>query len=326
MSSSNGSAMIRRGLLLASIAIPLAALAPSGADAAARFLVACTTSCTWDNSSTLIWSTTSGGAAGSAAPTSADDVTLDANSCVGGVTCTITTNATISIKSLTTGTCTASTTGCVLDFSANNNSITVGGSGIGWNNSGTGTRAMKLGSGTFTLTDTNGNLWNWATTTNLTLTAGTSTILFSAVSLGNRQFLGGTAQTYYNFTVSNASANTGLITFNGATSLIFSNNVTLTNVRNACITSNITTTISGALSYSGASNQYGILNTCGGAAASIAATISLANTTTLQNLLIQNIIATGAGSFACNPCVDGGGNTSVTITAPSGGGSHCIGC
>lgn len=148
------------------------------AEAASRFAV-CTVTCTWDNSSTAMWSATSGGATGQSAPTSSDAVTLDAATCVGGVTCTITVNADVQMGSLAMGACTASTTGCILDFSANNNSPTIVGI---FNNSGTGTRNLKMGNGTWTMQGT-GTVWNWGTTTNLTFSANSSTILFTATNL-----------------------------------------------------------------------------------------------------------------------------------------------
>jgi len=71
-------------------------------------------------------------------PVSADNVTLDAATCVGGTTCTITVNTNFNITALTMGACTASTTGCILDFSINNNNVTLTG-GL-FDVSGTGTR------------------------------------------------------------------------------------------------------------------------------------------------------------------------------------------
>lgn len=271
---------------------------------------------TWDATTTTNWSLSSGGAGGAAVPGSADAVTIDANSGAG----TITVNSNFNIGSLTTG-----AMGMTLDFSVNNNSVTIGGLGLGWSLTGTGTRTIKLGSGTFTFTDVSGNLWNAATSTNMTLNAGTSTILFSATATGARVFIPGAAQTYNNLTVNNAAANTGGITVFAGVTL---NNFTLTNVRQVLLPNNQTVTINGALSYSGAGSQYGILTSTGGAAASLPATLSLANATTLQNLLVQNLIRAGVGTLTCSPCIDGGGNTTdanFTITPPSGGGGHIIG-
>src|SRR6185312_14968270 len=113
------------GLLLLALAF-LASAAP--AEAANRFAV-CSTTCTWDNTSTAMWSTTSGGATGASAPTASDAVIIDAATCVGGTTCTITTFAgTISVQNITWGACTASTTGCIVKADTNNTNFTINGS------------------------------------------------------------------------------------------------------------------------------------------------------------------------------------------------------
>jgi hypothetical protein len=277
----------------------------------------------WTTTNTANWATTSTstcGSGGSSVPGSADAATFDANSLAGTVSPNFGTS--YAIGSLTTGAYVGT-----LDFSVYNPTpFTIGGLANGWNNSGSATRTINLGSGTFTMTDTSGTIWNWTTTTGLTLNAGTSTILFSATATGSRNFIAGTSKTYYNLTVANAAANTGLIALFATTSVAF-NNVTLTNVRQAAFPANLTTTISGALSYSGSGSQYGFLTANGGAAASLPVTISVANATSLSNLLMQNIIQSGAGSIACNPCIDGGGNTTsatFTITPPSGGGGGRI--
>src|SRR5258708_36798458 len=82
------------------------------ASAANRFAV-CTTTCTWDGASTAMWSTSSGGATGASVPGASDPVIFDGSTCVGGTTCTTTVNTNPTIASLTMGSCTASTTGCI---------------------------------------------------------------------------------------------------------------------------------------------------------------------------------------------------------------------
>lgn len=266
-------------------------------------------------------STSTCGSGGSSVPGSADAVTFDANSLLSTIKLNF--GGTWSIQSLAT-TAFPRGAGCVWDNSANNNNVTIGGGGNGWVNSGAGVCTFNLGSATYTLTDTNGNIWNWSGF-NGTLTAGTSTILFSATATGLRNFIPGTTQTYNNFTVTNGAANTGEISIFAAVTL---NNVTMTNVRQMVFPNNQTTTINGTFSYSAGGGQYGILTSSGGASASLPATVVLANATTLQSLLIQNITRTGTGTLACNPCVDGGGNTTnanFTITAPSGGSAQIIG-
>src|SRR6266576_3994950 len=114
------------------------------ADAANRFAV-CTTTCTWDGASTAMWSTTSGGATGASVPGSADAVVIDNASCIGGTTCTITVNTNFNVLSLSITGCNASTTGCILDFSVNNNTVTIQ---TGFSITGTTNGSMKLGSAT----------------------------------------------------------------------------------------------------------------------------------------------------------------------------------
>ncbi len=145
------------------------------AEAATLFAV-CTTACTWNNVSTAMWSASSGGATGQPPPVAGDTVNFDAATCVGGTTCTTTVAANVAMTNLTMGACTASTTGCVLDFSANNNNITI--SGI-FNNSGSGTRRLNMGNGTWTMTNNTSTPWVMSTVTNLTFNANSSTILFT---------------------------------------------------------------------------------------------------------------------------------------------------
>lgn len=137
---------------------------------------------TWDASDTTHWAATSGGAGGQSVPVLADTVTFDASS--GGGTVTVNTN--FSVTTLTMGAFTGT-----LDFSANNNSPTMG----NFDGSGTGTRTLNMGSGTWTVTGSNATKWTTATTTNLTFSAGTSTVNFtSAATSGQQAVLTGTAR------------------------------------------------------------------------------------------------------------------------------------
>ena len=171
--------------LLSLIAFGFLAVVSAPAEAANRYAV-CSTTCTWDNSSTAMWCATDTGCTGATAPTSADDVFLNTNTCVGGTTCTITVNANLSINSLTMGTCTASTTGCILDFATNNNNITIAG---GMSATGTGTRTLNMGNGVWTWGAQGGN-WNFITTAGLTLNPGSSSIVWVGSST-TTSFYGG---------------------------------------------------------------------------------------------------------------------------------------
>ncbi len=157
------------------------------ADAAARFAV-CTTACTWDASNTSMWSTSSGGATGASVPGASDTVTLDAATCVGGTTCTITVNTNVNITSLTFGACTASTSGCILDFSVNNNNVTISTTLSG---AGTGTRTLRMGNGVWTFGGVSSSQWNFTTTTSLTLTINSSSIVWVGGTSGATSFFGG---------------------------------------------------------------------------------------------------------------------------------------
>ncbi len=202
------------------LSLLLSCLLVAAANAANRFGV-CTAACTWDASSTAMWSTTTGGATGASVPTSADAVIFDGATCVGGVTCTITVNTSFTISSLTMGACTASTTGCILDFSANNNSPSMATFSI----TGSGTRNLKLGSGTFTITGTAGNVWDATTTTNLTFSAGTSTLSFSGTTTP-RTFSSGTGPLTYSTVAVGGITSPGTFIFSGSTMTIGTLNIT----------------------------------------------------------------------------------------------------
>ena len=300
--------------------LALAFLAPDLAQAAARFAV-CSTTCTWDNTSTAMWSTTSGGATGASAPTSADSVTLDANTCVGGTTCTITTfSGTISVIGISMGACTASTSGCILDASVNNTNFTISGAGsAALNNNGAGTRTLNMGSGTWTLSSS-GATWN--VNSSATLNAGTSTIAFtgSGGAGTNRTFTGG-GKTYSTVTVASATggvfsvgdgSNTiGTLTISAPNKVIFPQGLTNT----ITTFTNVTGTSSQQVAFTSGNQPFGTT------------TISSANNWTCTWCVINLFAFTGGGTFTATNSFDaGGGNTGITITPPSaGGGGRIIG-
>lgn len=285
--------------------------------AAARFLVACTTACTWDNSSTLIWSTTTGGAPGSAAPTSADAVTLDANSCVGGVTCTITVNATISVQSITMGACTASTTGCILDFSANNNNVNLS---VAFSGTGTGTRTLNMGNGTWTMSAGSGTVWNMTTATNLTFNANSSTLVFSNISgVGIRFLEMNAALTYATVTL---GSNTGGGPINLQTSFAAAT-LNLTGPCYILFHNSATTTVTTLNNVSGTAfnTLVSLLSDSNGTTATISSSTSKA----FAWATFRDITFTGAGTFTATNSIDLGHNSGVTITAPASGGGGFVG-
>ncbi len=300
------------------LALVFLCLATISADAAARFLVACTSTCTWDNSSTLIWSTTSGGAAGSAAPTSADAVTLDANSCVGGVTCTITVNANLNISSLTMGACTASTTGCILDFSVNNNSFAATSVSL----TGTGVRTLKMGSGVWTITGT-GTIWTTAVTTNLTFTPSTSNLRFQASSQINATMATANGLAFGHITilgfVSNPAA--GIFTFPNNTFTIGTLDIIAPNLVSFPVTPAVLT-ITNPINWTGTGTnplRLGAFN----ATSANNQSVTLTNGGTISFASIYNVAFTG--SPTATNSMDQGLNTGITITGFTGGGACILG-
>jgi len=291
------------------IALWLAFLVPDLAQAANRFAV-CTTTCTWDNTSTAMWSTTSGGGTGASAPVAADDVILDAATCVGGTTCTITTfSGTISIKSLTQSACTASTSGCILESSTNNTNFTIVDS---YTNTGSGTRTLNMGTGTWTITSNSG-LWNIASS--MTLSAASSTIAFS-VGGNTRQFVGAN-KTYGTLSVTGASGGLfGVLGNNTIGTLTVSSPIKLRfqSGSNNTITTFTNTTGAGATPI--------LVYGDGGVA-----TITSANNWTCTWCGFFYTTFTGGGTFTGTNSLNFGDNTGITITAPAtgSGGGRIIG-
>lgn len=258
----------------------------------------------WDATNTNNWVSSSGGTNyGQTIPGSGDAATLDAAS--GGGTVTV--NATITIQSLTCGAFTGT-----LDFSANNNNVTLS-TNSGFNGSGSGTRTINLGNGTWTLTGT-GTMWNLSTTTNLTFNANSSTIVFTATSASPRNMLTG-GKTYSTITI---SANTSLGQFSFTTApTIGTFNVSAPNA--ISFPSSATTTITNALTLNGMSLTSLVelysdtLGTTG--------TVSSANNGTFTWTTFRDLTFSGGGTFSATNSIDLGRNSGITITAPSAGGS-----
>lgn len=284
------------------------------ASAASRFAV-CTVTCTWDNASTAMWSASSGGATGQSAPVAGDLVTLDAATCVGGVTCTITVAANLAMTSLTMGACTAATTGCILDFSVNNNTVAI--SGGNFNVSGSGTRTLKLGSSVVTITN---GVWNSTTVTNFTLQTGTSTIVYAGPSNTARTFVGG-GQTYSTVTIA-ANTGSGIVQFNDGGNTFGTLNITGPNY--VQFTFSVTNTVTNPITWSGTATKQLLITTDSG---SFASTIAQGASNASMNWVAFNrITMTGAGTRAAANSFNLGNNTGFTITAPAsiGGSSVCI--
>lgn len=263
---------------------------------------------TWDAATTTNWAATSGGAGGQSVPGSGDAVIFDASS--GGGTVTVNFGGLITIQSLTMGAFTGT-----LDFATNNNSITLTASG-GFSGTGTGIRTFNMGDGTWTLSD-NATIWNLATVTNLTFNANGSTLAFTGTGgTTSRRFTGG-GRTYNVVTVASGTA---AFLASGANTIA---TLTIAAGNRVAFPSGTTTTITTLTGISGSGSTptlfYGDNPTNG------AATISSANNFTLDYGGMSGMTFSGGGTFAANNSYDFGGNTGITITAPSGGGATVVG-
>lgn len=258
---------------------------------------------TWDNSNTTNWSATSGGAGGQSAPVAGDDVTFDASS-GGGV---VTTNATLSIQSLT---CSAHTG--TLDFSANNNNITITGN---FTNTGAGTRTFNMGNGTWTFSG-GSVIFNQSGATNLTFNANSSTIAFTATTGGAmRRFTPGT-RTYNILTIASSTAGTiiagggtiGTLTISPGNVIQCGNGTTIT----VTTMTNITGSASAQTLIISDSPLFG------------QGTISSANNWTGTWCSFGYMVFTGGGTFSATNSADLKNNSGITISAPSGSGGTTV--
>lgn len=261
---------------------------------------------TWDSSTTTNWAATTGGAGGQSVPGSGDTVTFDGSS--GGGTVTVNFGGLITIQSLTFGAFTGT-----IDFATNNNSITLTQS-IPVNGSGTATRTLNMGNGTWTLSNSSA-LWEMSTTTNLTLNANSSTLAFTAAATTNQlRFAGGGNKALNIVTFAGGSGSaigiTGANTFATLTiaapnRVVFGQGVTQT----ITTFTNIGATAAGAVTIMSDNPLFGV------------GTISSANNWTGDFCYFQGMTFSGGGTFSGTNSFNGGRNTGIAITAPSGGSS-----
>lgn len=301
------------GLFLLAVAF----LAPVGAEAANRFAV-CTTTCTWDNSSTAMWSTASGGATGASAPTSADAVIIDAATCVGGTTCTITTFAgIISAQTITWGACTASTTGCIIDASANNTNFTISSAGAdAFSGTGTGTRKWLGGTGTYALTNSGTNdCIDMSTTTNDqgSVFSGATWSCSGTSSSATRNWNGGGFS--YGPTTFNANTSRGALGIGGSNTFA---SLTINGPQQIIVGAN--QTITGALTLTGVSNSQPVQFNSN--SLSTARTISIGSASTGTWASLRDITTSGAAALTVSNCFDNGNVTLANggaCNTPAGG-------
>ena len=277
---------------------------------ASRFWVGGTA--TWDATAGTKWSTTSGGAGGSAIPGTADIAIFDGGSGAAVVTVASSIGGTNTISGITfTGT--GNFTG-TLDFATNNPSITMS----TFSGSGTGTRTINLGSGTFTITGVNGTVWDMATITGLTFSANSSTLLISAALNASRSVVFGQGLTYNIVTIANTASN-------GFTSTLSGNFTTAPIIGTLNLTAPIAISFQNALTVTNpvawagtsASNLLGLVQV------SSNPTVNLAGASTIAWAAISN--TTFTGSPTATNSFDLKGNSGITISGPSGGGGFVIG-
>lgn len=300
--------------LLAVIAFLFLLLSTIYVEAANRFLT-CVTACTITAADTSIWGTTSGGV-GASVPGASDAVILDAATCAGGVTCTATMGAAYNPtwQSITMGACTATTTGCILDFSANNNNITLNAVG-GFSGTGSGTRTLNMGNGTWTLSNA-GGVFTIATSTNLTFNANSSTLSFTGT--GNRQ-ISPSGKTFNIVSVGAGVTGSAVSSFQVAQAGTFTTfNVTAPNY--LTFSGGATLTVTNAFTWVGSSSSPLGLASNG---ATLSATIAAAASSSMSWAGIRDMTFTGSPTASSS--LDLGHNSGITITPPASGGGGIIG-
>lgn len=167
---------------------------------------------TWDGSSTANWSTTSGGASGASAPTSADAALIDANSGSGVITtasgsasASITLNNTnIELRLGANHTSAGGFTFTIGTLNLNDFTLTQSGN---FNSNNSNARTLAFGStGKISLSNGGTPIWSCATVTNLVVTGTPTVDLTYAGSTGTRTIqngfsAGGSAATSISFNV-----------------------------------------------------------------------------------------------------------------------------
>jgi hypothetical protein len=273
---------------------------------------------TWDTTTTTHWATSTGGAGGTAVPTTGDAVTFDGSS--GGGTVTVA--ALVSGLSLASLTCGAFTG--TLDLATNQpiNLTFTGGTGLSV--TGTGARTLNFGTGTYTFTTPGGsnNPVDATTITNLTnpTTAfASSAIVFNSSGAGQQQLIGG-GLTYGTVTVNSRT--------NGMTFLVGSansfSNFTVNGPCDCTFPASLTNTITGSLTITGTSSGL-VKFTNGNVNSATVATLAVTGATLSATWgVFKAITLTGATMTATNS-YDLGANTGITITGPSGGAAGVIG-
>jgi hypothetical protein len=243
-------------------------------------------------------------------PGSSDTVTFDGGS--GGGTVTVNFGGTITIQSLTCGTFTSGT----LDFSVNNNSVTLNGSSNQLNCNGSAVRTFKMGSGTWAITNTTGN------TTPLSVGGSNLTLLASSATI---QIANSTVSTRVNTLQFGSGLTFGTIILQGGNGYFAhsaSSGPTINNLQIAApnfltISAGLTISVTSISTTGGSSsNQVGIASNSTG----VPATISSASNSSMTYTSFRDLTFSGGGTFTATNSVNAGNNTGISIAGATGGG------
>lgn len=187
---------------------------------------------------------------------------------------------------------------------------------------GSGTRAITLGAGTYTITDPDGAAWELRGT-NITLVTTGATIVYSGTQTASRTFGSPTGADYSNATInlSNASRKTFACILSG-TNVIYGA-LNLTNVGNLQLQSSQTHIFTAQPTFGGTSSLQPIMQSqTSGTVATASTDIAL----TFDYVFFQGLTKAGTGSITGTNSFDGGSNTGLSISGPSGGGTaHILG-
>lgn len=270
-----------------------------------RFWVAGTGA--WDSTAGAKWGTLSGVADSASLPGTGDVAIFDALSGGGTVTVDSPNGAgVVTVQQITMGAFTGT-----LDFSANNNNVTLS---VAFSGTGSGTRTINLGNGTWLIQGFNANVWDITTATGLTLNANSSVISIipsSASPTGSMNFVGG-GKTYNTVTHSGVT-NTAVFQISGSPTIA---NLQFTAPTNVIFAAATTTIISNAFSWTGTSSNQNFISSGN---SNISATIAAAANSTMQWAAIYRLTFTGNTPIATNS-FDLRSNSGVTITPPASGG------
>lgn len=252
---------------------------------------------TWDATTGTNW-------VGGVAPIAGDNVTFDGSS--GGGTVTVDS----SVANIVFGILTAGAFTGTLAFNTNNPNMAFSSVAFG----GSGTRTINMGSGTWTLSGTTFNPaeFDVSTVTGLTPTFQNAALVFNGNSV-SRSF-GGGGQTFGSLTINNNTTK-GMFSFTGANTFA---SVTAGSGNTLLFPQGTTTTITGALAITGTAAAPSGVESAG--PTTNVTTISVGSASTPDWCAFLRVTKTGAGSITATNSFDLGGNTSITIGAPSGGG------